>query len=589
MPKRAVLCLGVDRAGSLPTLRAAASGALAFADWARGQGCDVTLLTDVGGGRVGISDAFDAVKAFVDAGGYEQLIIYFAGHGFLLTQGTEYWLLSRAPENPNEAINVVRSVEDARNCGIPHVVFISDACRTPATGPPLSAVIGGSLFAAGPVRPQRGEIDTLFATLPGSPSWEIPAAQTPGGFSAVFTETLLAAVRRPRRNWIEAIPEPAAPPGTVRSVVTTRTLKPHLEGTVPSTAADFDVRLRQLPEVRVETVLPKYFAEVDPAVARAPVRGTDEGISIATSVRTVGERVFSLALPGRGGGWDLIFDDDPLGLGRNIDLEIATVGRVSFETRCGLSVLGAEVVAVEAGDWGNELFVEANLPSVRLFPPGDTGGTSVVLGVRVPSGRVTGVVVAGLANFVGTLSFDDEGRLVGLNYVPSQNSPLFPDYQLERDEIEPLKAFLTVAAREGRLAAEGRAARALGDRLRQFKRLDPMLGLAAAYAYSQAGALDSVADVFRHLEGVADQTPIPFDVAQLASRLPDTRAAALASPRAPGLPLFAQGWALLGPDDPLFVPVHSTLRGRLVPALWTTFDETGLDLARAARRKGELS
>lgn len=590
MPNRAVLCLGVDRAGSMPPLRAAASGAGAFADWARGQGCDVTLLTDSDGGRVGLSDAFRAVKAFVDAGGYEQLVVYFAGHGFLLTQGTEYWLLSDAPENPNEAINLVRSVEDARNCGIPHVVFISDACRTPAIGPPLSAVIGGSLFVAGPYRPKRGEIDTLYATQPGSPSWEIPRSQTPEGFTAVFTETLLGAVRQPRENWIESIPVPTGPPDSVRTVVTTRTLKPVLEGSVPQTAADFDVRLRQTPEVRAETALPKFFAEVDPAAARAPKRGEREPINVGTGVRAAGERILSVVPPGRGGerSLDLDLDEDFLGIRREVQRLTLRVERPSFATRSGLTVRGAEVVAVHAGGWRTESFVENDLPSVRLFPPGDGGGTSVVLGLRVPSGRVTGVVVAGLTHFVAALGVDETGRLVELNYAPSENSPLFGEFNLAAAEIRELKAFLAVAAREGRLAVEGEAAAALGDRLRQQKRLDPALGVLAAYAYAQAGDLARVASVFEHLAPFAEQTPVPFDIALLAARFPDTRAAALTVPRAPFLPLLAQGWAHLGADTPFHHPLHTPLRARLVPALWTTFDDTGLELALAASRQGEL-
>jgi hypothetical protein len=64
------------------------------------------------------------IRAFVDLGTVEQLIVYFAGHGVNLWLG-EYWLLSGAPDDPNEAVNMRASADLARYCGIPHVVFIS--------------------------------------------------------------------------------------------------------------------------------------------------------------------------------------------------------------------------------------------------------------------------------------------------------------------------------------------------------------------------------------------------------------------------------------------------------------------------------
>src|SRR6202007_3314385 len=103
MPRRAGVCIGVNHAGSMSPLRAAVQGARDFADWFTSQGCDTDLLVDENGRRISVVDIFDAVEARVKAGTYEQLIVYFAGHGILLAPGAEHWLLSRAPENPNAA------------------------------------------------------------------------------------------------------------------------------------------------------------------------------------------------------------------------------------------------------------------------------------------------------------------------------------------------------------------------------------------------------------------------------------------------------------------------------------------------------
>ncbi len=141
--KRAAVCIGVNRAGKMTQLQAAVKGAKDFESWAKRQGCSTKLLVDEKNVSVTLNSIFQAVSEFVDAGTYDALIIYFSGHGILTAPGTEYWLLSQSPQNPNEAVNLLRSVEDARNSGIPHIVFISDACRSSVKGPPLSGVTGG--------------------------------------------------------------------------------------------------------------------------------------------------------------------------------------------------------------------------------------------------------------------------------------------------------------------------------------------------------------------------------------------------------------------------------------------------------------
>jgi hypothetical protein len=257
MAKRAAVCVGVDRAGTLTPLQAAASGAQDFGTWAEDQGCDVTVLVDGPASKVTINDIFDAVNAVVDKATYDQLIVYFSGHGILLAPGAEYWLLSRAPGNPNEAVNLFRSIEDARNSGIPHVVFVSDACRSSVKGPPLSAVTGGLIFPVMAAPPRRGEVDVFYATRPGDPAYEVEEAVATQRFRGIFTSNLLSAVKSPPAGLVES----AAVGGMQLPVITTRMLKPHLEEVVPVDAAAIDVKLRQAPEVQVGTALPKFFAD----------------------------------------------------------------------------------------------------------------------------------------------------------------------------------------------------------------------------------------------------------------------------------------------------------------------------------------
>src|SRR5438105_233397 len=101
--RKALVAIGVDGpASGFPRLQAAADGARQIAAWGAQQNFDVSVLTDDGGKSVTLADAFAAVKSFVDARIYAQLVVYFSGHGVLLSPDTEVWLLSGALANPNE-------------------------------------------------------------------------------------------------------------------------------------------------------------------------------------------------------------------------------------------------------------------------------------------------------------------------------------------------------------------------------------------------------------------------------------------------------------------------------------------------------
>src|SRR5690242_6146514 len=111
MRRRAAISIGVNRPGTMLPLKAAAAGAQEFDNWARDQGCDSALITD-SDNRVTLNSIFTCVRKFVDKRIYDQLIVYFSGHGILLSPGAEIWLLSDAPQNGNEAINLRRSYDD---------------------------------------------------------------------------------------------------------------------------------------------------------------------------------------------------------------------------------------------------------------------------------------------------------------------------------------------------------------------------------------------------------------------------------------------------------------------------------------------
>src|SRR5688500_8541151 len=129
--ERAAILIGVKKTGALPVLQAVTRSIGAMQRWAQAQAFrNITVLTDENG-PVEPKDIKRAVKQIIESGRYDQLLMFFSGHGLNIRYG-EYWLLSDAPVDTQAAVNVDGSVALARYSGIPHVVLVSDCCRTAA-------------------------------------------------------------------------------------------------------------------------------------------------------------------------------------------------------------------------------------------------------------------------------------------------------------------------------------------------------------------------------------------------------------------------------------------------------------------------
>src|ERR1022692_1988662 len=139
-PRRvAGVSVGVNRTGVLETLTAAASSAIGFNEWllsqrSLGVNVDSTLLTDRDGSPVTYRNVVDAVKEIVDRRSCDALFLYFCGHGVMPNPYEEHFLLSDVKNYETEAVNLNQSIQDAKYCGLSHVVIIYDACRTSAEG-----------------------------------------------------------------------------------------------------------------------------------------------------------------------------------------------------------------------------------------------------------------------------------------------------------------------------------------------------------------------------------------------------------------------------------------------------------------------
>jgi hypothetical protein len=600
MATRAAICIGVNRPGSLPPLQGAARGATDFADWARKQSCDTVLLTDDNGKAVALTDVTKAVRGYVDKGTYTQLFVYFSGHGFLKAPESEYWLLSAAPEEPGEAVNLNLSIVYSRSCGIPHVVFISDACRSLADAK-LMPVTGQTIFPYKQSPPPRPAVDTFYATQPGDPSYETKLSDTDLRYAGIFTSCLLTTVVTPDVALVETIDEAS----TRVSVVLSDKLKV-LETDVPLKAAGVNITLRQSPEVRAESHRPQFFARLGPVAAAppapppsappppapppppspravSPARGTKP----PEAMRPLGTVVAEVAESHFWSEGTLPQEEDAIALGTEVDRLAGTHGRTHFETMTGLTVHGARVRAVNAPLWQHDVFPDPNDPAVthvRLhdgIEPDKGEGGSLLLQLEPDVSTVLAVI----PGFIATVVADDT-RILTVSYIPSDLNWRYQEYRWKAKELDRMRAFAAVASRHGQFVVKSERAATMADRLRSMKYLDPTLGLYAAYAYGQAGLFDQVVSILGYM--AQDSAAIPFDVAMLAARQDPDGARSLSRRLAPFCPMLTQGWSLFDAQNPLYSDLHARLQPQLRPSLWSCFNSKGAELVLDAFAKGEV-
>ena len=255
--KKALISIGIGRTGgSLPPLKGAVQDARDIYAWGQRQGFDCTLLVDEAN-KVRVADAFEALQEYLNAGTYSQIVVYFSGHGILQAPGCELWLMSAAPGNPNEVINVPASMTNARSCGLEHVVFISDACRTLPTNLHQAALgQGGHLFPYLNIQSPLPELDVYYATLPGDPAHEITGDEAAKRERGLFTGCLLDALS----GGVHEVLTDLDISGVLSRVVHGRPLKIWLATAVPIAAEHASVVLRQKPEIRIESDNSKFLA-----------------------------------------------------------------------------------------------------------------------------------------------------------------------------------------------------------------------------------------------------------------------------------------------------------------------------------------
>lgn len=594
--RRALVSIGVDRVTGMTPLKVAAAGAKQVAEWGRQQGFDVEELTDMKD-PVLFSQCFKATADFALKGVYDQIVIYFAGHGQLCAPGQEVWFLTDGRWNPNEAINLGASSFYARNYGFKHVVFLSDACRSKPDSVGDVGVIGGGIFPMPNPWTHSAEVDIFYAALPGGTAKEIPEPTAVEGYRAIYTDCLMDALH----GKVPSVIEEHTIDGRATRLLSARGLKTHLKKCVPARASAFSIKLNQDPDSRVESELPRYLAEFGgvPAGAtpgRAKLNITtfapDVGIAAAKpsgpGPLSTGEALSGLEHEYFGRPAHSIEDpgvpeDHPVR--KDMDRIAAAVGREGFETGTGFTIhgVGVEQFAANAPTWR---FVENGVVNIGLDLPEPEKPalekSNVALAVRFSCG--TGACLAALPGYVGSVVVDSQGRVESVTYTPSPRSPFFDEYRYQPDRVNRRRAFAAVASKNGAFSLERREAGDAAEYLRMLKEVDPVLGIYAAYAYAQAGDFDGVRSVYEYMSS-PDKGPVPFDVAMLAHFDRELPAPFRYPPR---MPMLTQGWAILGRHEAVLKPAAIEARKYLIPSLWSTFGAKGMDILFDAMRQGEL-
>lgn len=586
--EKAAIVIGVDKPGDLPPLTAAASGALQVGNWLSKEGFTVKRFVDTKRPVV-VGDLYNAIDRLLTLGTLDQLVIHFSGHGFL-NSGSEHWMLSGAPRNGNEAVSLNESADLARRSGIPNVVFISDACRSLPQSFEANSVRGSLIF---PTEKQSGsaKVDRFFATLPGDTALEMRLADSVRS-EGIFTACFLEAYRRPEEEMVLSI----TVDGRLIRVVPNRRLEDFLKREVNRIAQEKSIRLKQLPEARVESNEPYYLGRVRKTGGRptkTPAQHDTEMVaSIADIARFELDRALAHGFPEHAPA----VLNDGIRIGLRDALRAEWFGPYAFPgTLTGVLVTGAEVesaigVNFDAHVFGDRVLLEPEIALAdRMIADRADRDMAPAGSLILRFGDGSGTVLAVLGGYIANIVVQD-GRVVNVSYIPSLDSRRWRDYKQNRLRLEDLRAKVAIAARFGVFQVNRETAGRLADEIRYLKSIDPTLGLYAAHAYADAGLQDEVRSVQFYMRN--DLQADLFDVAMLAGDLSGISDQEMRVPRGapvvPFCPMLGQGWGLLRVKGVRLAQQVSKAADHLRPALWTTFDSAGIDILEEALRRRDL-
>ncbi|MFF7726232.1 caspase family protein [Streptomyces sp. NPDC008001] len=533
-PDRAVVLIGVHKAVDLPELQAVDHGLHHMETWARGQGIPdhrIKIFSDTNGAEVRLADVSEAVQSFADLMSLEQLIVYFCGHG-VLVNGNEYWFLSRAPQNPNEAVNVWLSWITAKKCGVGHVTLVSDACRTaPSGGSSLDVYSGSSLFEN---RPRHTDwLDVFFACRPGESSFEIADPLVSSReYRAVYTEVLAKALGGDYSEVLEQVRQDSR----VFQLVRPHPLKEQLPGYVGRQIFELGAQMaaNQFPDGWI-TSHPKkaWLSRLPEAEAPDPAALAHE----AESGREVTPPV------------DPAYDAATSAANR-----LATPPPDPGKIECSaVHVAGNSIKAVYT-DGAKAEQVASDIVQIEV----DAAQRASSILLHLESGHCA--VIPALLGRVATTVFEQD-QLVDVSYAPLSEGTRGHRELLDATYVDR-RAWIAAASRYGLTWWEGHTPYDLVGLFEKYGEADPSLAIYLAYGLASLGKRDLIERLLTRDNLEAGNAF--YDVMLLSE--------GWGRPVFPFAPLLARGWALVGPltgDEVPDVPAPQASH-------WTLFTDADL-------------
>ena len=603
MAKRAAVLIGVRRSGRLPKLQATTAGVRRMERWARDQGLDPVVSITDDDGPVTVRQVKQAIRMIVERGDVGQLLVYFSGHGVNVGYA-EYWLLSEAIDDTNEAVNLRGTESLARYSPVPHVVFVSDACRTAAEGIRAGALTGSEIFPNPDGGGRLRAVDLFYAATLGRPAHEIRDPEVSSGrYRALYTEVLEECLRGRCPAVLETLEN-----GDSRiELVRPRRLGEQLPRQVLARLRELglDLSIAQEPDALVTSGPEAWLARIEAAGATRGVLDLDLSgpasgdlgdnslpgepnqpppqtthsrparalLNLLLSApadlaldlhRAVPPELLQRTATGLTGEEREILGEPPDAAGSADEADLANEAddRDRATLRAGFRVRGNGVARAYAAGASVEVLDEG---LVRVEPDGEID--DVWLGFA--DGRAA--VIPAIPEFSATLTFA-EGELATVAFEPSPASWRWQEYRGARRELSLLRSLVAESARFGVFRPEGDRALRLAERIRRAKGLDPTLAIYAAYAYHDLHREDLLADMKSYLQ--QDVGILPYDIALLSGDLRG-RAAGRGEGIHPAFPLLAQGWSLVRALGGRLPPRLETLQRHLVSSLWSLFDERG--------------
>lgn len=585
---RAAVLIGVNRVRGLPALNDAVRGARRMHEWVLAQGFapdHVVLITDESG-PVAASGVQVAIKRLLDPmAGIEQLLIYFAGHGLNINYG-EFWLLSQGLEWPTESVDVARSAVLARYSSVPHVIFISDACRTAAAGVQQQLITGSPIFpmvASGGI---EKAVDQFFACTLGNPALEVQAqdAANAGTFVALYTEALLAVLDGDEPTIIEVAGDGEMPKGVIRPWPLKHVLRERVGKLLVERG--LHTRAFQTPDARISSD-PQlaWIARLALTPPPGPVSRNSDVLNFSVrATRNFGRVGSDQSAPSLPNWADATLDtllgrrrlpafsanpSEAKEIVKQAQRQSEEFAPLCFDTRCGIKLRGGKAMEAICPGAHVEWVVEGEI--LRAFPQSPQANDRVLLIFEDGSG----VMVPLLPEFIAELSFDN-GQWVGLAYEASENSQLHESDLAKRVQDRYLREFVAAAVERGVFQPNRGTLTALSARLLKAPAPDPMLLLYLAYALDDVGMVGQLRDLLIALR--ASGIPLLFDMALLVSR-PGEGLDEL-SAISPGMPLLARGWAGLAARGGKLSEELSNISRMRHPTMWSHFTSEAVHIIR---------